>query len=69
MWTAKDARRSRPFTTAMLEAVDEGMLDKDTLIQDLLGWLSEAEVEQFARSNDLLAAIRMEDEEDEDADY
>ena len=65
MWTAKDARRSRPFTTAMLEAVDEGMLDKDLLIQDLLGWLSEAEVEQFARSNDLLAAIRMEDEEEE----
>ena len=65
MWTAKDARRSRPFTIAMLEAVDEGMLDKDTLIQDLLGWLSEAEVEQFARSNDLLAAIRMEDEEEE----
>ena len=65
MWTAKDARRSRPFTTAMLEAVDEGMLDKDTLIQDLLGWLSEAEVEQFARRNDLLAAIRMEDEEEE----
>ena len=65
MWTAKDARRSRPYTTAMLEAVDEGMLDKDSLIQDLLGWLSEAEVEQFARSNDLLAAIRMEDEEEE----
>ena len=65
MWTAKDARRSRPFTTAMLEAVDEGMLDKDTLIQDLLGWMSESEVEQFARSNDLLEAIRMEDEEEE----
>ena len=65
MWTAKDARRSRPFTTAMLEAVDEGMLDKDTLIQDLLGWMSESEVEQFARSNDLLEAIRMEGEEEE----
>ena len=68
MWTARDARRSRPYTTALLEAVDEGMLDKDSLIQDLLGWMSEAEVEQFARSNDLLAAIRMEDEEEEDAE-
>ena len=59
MWTAKDARRSRPFTTAMLEAVDEGMLDKDTLIQDLLDLV--AVLDLF----DLPAAIRMADEEEE----
>jgi signal transduction histidine kinase len=59
-------RQSRPYTTAVLDAVDEGMLDKDTLIADLLGWLSESEVEQFARANDLLVAIRMEDEDEYD---
>lgn len=65
-WTAKDARRARPFTTALLEAVDAGMLDKDTLLNDLLGWMSEHDVEQFVRANDLLEAVDMEDEEEED---
>ena len=51
-WTAKDARRSRPVTTAMLEAVGEGMFDKDALIGDLLGYLSEAEVADFVRKNE-----------------
>lgn len=66
MWTAKDMRLSRAYTTALLEAVEDGMLDKDTLIADLVGWMSEHEVEQFVRRNDLLAAINMEDEEDEE---
>lgn len=65
-WTAKDARRARPFTTAMLESIDAGMFDKDTLINDLLGYLSEAEVEDFVRKNDMLEALGMSDEEDEE---
>ena len=66
-----DHRRSRAFTCAVLEAVDEGVLDKDTLIQDLLGFLSEADVEQFVRANDLYEALGMVDEEEdaEDWDY
>lgn len=68
-WTAKDMRRSRLYTTTLIEAVDAGMVDKDTLINDLLGWMSEAEVEQFVRANDMLDAIGInEDEEEEDDD-
>jgi hypothetical protein len=68
-WTAKDARRARPFTTQLLEASDDGALDKDTLIADLLGYLSEAEVEDFVRKNDMLEVIGMvEDDEDEGED-
>ena len=55
MWTAKDARRSRPYTTRLLEMVEEGLIDKDSLINDLLGYLSESEVRHFCRSNDYIA--------------
>ena len=65
MWTARDARMSRQYTTALLEAVEDGMLDKDSLIADLLGWMSEHEVEQFVRRNDLLEALNIEEDEDE----
>lgn len=63
-----DHRRSRAYTCAVLEAVDEGILDKDTLIQDLLGFLSEADVEQFVRANDLLEAVGIEEDEEDDYD-
>ena len=63
-----DHRKTRQYTVALLTAVEDGMLDKDTLINDLLGFLSEAEVEQFVRANDLLGAIGMDDEE-EDEEY
>jgi hypothetical protein len=60
-----DHRVSRPVTSRILDLVDEGMFDKDLLIQDLLGWMSEADVAAFARANDLLID---EDEELEDED-
>lgn len=63
-----DHRKSRAYTSALLDAVDQGMVDKDNLISDLLSYLSEADVEDFVRKNDLLEAINMEDEEDMDCD-
>lgn len=57
-------RVSRKYTSAVLDAVEEGMLDKDALIQDLLGWMSEEDVKQFVQRNDLMPWL--EDEEDED---
>jgi len=48
---------ARPMTTILLDALDEGLFDKDALIGDLLGFLSEAEVEEFVRSNDLIAEV------------
>ena len=49
-----DHRVSRPVTTKLLDGVDQGLFDKDSMIRDLLNWLSEDEVKQFARANDLL---------------
>ena len=40
-------------------------MDKDSLIQDLLGWMSEDDVREFVRRNDLMPWL--ETEEDEDA--
>lgn len=44
-------RGSRAYTCALLELMDEGVLDKDQLIGDLLTWLSEHDVEQFCKRN------------------
>ena len=60
-----DHRVSRKYTSALLDAVDEGVMDKDSLIQDLLGWMSEDDVREFVRRNDLMPWL--ETEEDEDA--
>jgi hypothetical protein len=45
------------MTTILLDALDEGLFDKDALIGDLLGFLSEAEVEEFVRSNPLIEEV------------
>jgi hypothetical protein len=42
------------------------MIDKDTLIRDLLGYLSESEVADFARKNDLITWLDREDEDEDD---
>ena len=60
-------RQSRLYTVALLTAVEDGVLDKEQLINDLLGYLSEADVEDFVRRNDLCEAIGItEDEECEE---
>lgn len=51
----------RKFTTQLLDMVEQGTVDKDVLIRDLLGWMSEADVEEFALRNDYIT-----DEEEED---
>lgn len=41
----------RKYTCAVLELCDNGFLDQKTLIQDLLGWMSEDDVKQFCEKN------------------
>jgi hypothetical protein len=43
-----------------LEMVDEGLVDKDYLLQDLLGWMSEDDVKEFVQVNEYII-----DEEEE----
>ena len=66
MWTRQDSYRSRRYTCELISLVEDGMIDKDTLIRDLLGYLSESEVADFARKNDIITWLdRDEDEEDD----
>ena len=37
----------RQFTNAVIEAKDEGVLDRDELIRDLLNYMSDSEVADF----------------------
>jgi hypothetical protein len=58
MFVQIDPRKTRAYTCALLDMVDQGMVDRDRLIQDLLGWMSVAE---FARRNEYI-----QDEQDQD---
>jgi len=60
-WSAQHARDSRRVTTELLDLVEQGVIDRDNLIRDLLGWMSEAEVAEFGRRNDYIT-----DDEDQD---
>jgi hypothetical protein len=46
-----DTRKSRAYTCAVLELVDQGVLDQKSLINDLLGWMDEADVKQFCETH------------------
>ena len=38
---------SRKYTRKLLDMVDEGIIDQEKLIQNLLNWMSESDVKQF----------------------
>ena len=56
------AFKTREYTNKILEMVEEGVIDKDWLIQALLTWTSERDVQEFYEKNELGG----EEEEDED---
>lgn len=58
--------QTRFYTNRVLEAVSEGSLDKDALIQTLLMWMSEHDVKQMVLANDLQDVLFYEDEDEED---
>ena len=53
----------RKYTNKIIELVDDGILDRDTLIRDLLCWMSESDVEEFYERN-----LRADDEDEDDFD-
>ena len=52
---------TRKFTNRLLEAIEQGALNKDLVIKACLQYMSEAEVQDMCESNDFFT-----DEEDED---
>jgi hypothetical protein len=55
-------RESRPVTNEVLDLAEQGLIDWETLARDALGWMSEADVAEFARSNDYITNSKEEDE-------
>jgi hypothetical protein len=54
----------RKYTNKIIEMVDEGLLDRDTLIRDLLNYMSESDVKDFYES----LGLDEDEETDEDDD-
>ena len=65
MWTKQDSYRSRRYTCELLSLVEDGTIDKDYLIRDLLCYLSESEVADFARKNDIITWLDRDEDEDD----
>ena len=61
-------RQSRPITSKLLDNLEQGVYDKDNMIRDLLNWLSEDEVKQFARTNELLPNAGDDETEDDEGE-
>lgn len=61
---AEEAREVRGFTNKMLEGLDFGLINADSLARELLEWLSEDEVEEFSLYYEYIET----EDEDEDAD-
>lgn len=59
------SKRAREVTTRMMDAMDEGLLDPRDVADMALNWLSEADVEEMARQNDLLPYLLYEEDEDD----
>ena len=55
---------ARESTTRLIDAIDEGLVDKDYVINACLGALSEAEVHQMMLANDILLTDDEDDEEE-----
>ena len=55
-------RQSRPITSKLQDNLEQGLYDKDDMIRNLLNYLSEDEVKDFARSNDYLPNAGDDDE-------
>jgi hypothetical protein len=62
------SRKPREATNRLLELIEEGCLDKDTVIMACLKWLSEDEVRDMAEANKFFLDAEEEEETNEEED-
>ena len=53
-WTAKDQRRARKYTSALIDLMEDGIMPAETVARMCLDYMSEADVENMMSENDLL---------------
>ena len=56
----------RPETTRLLEMMEEGLIDAQTVAEMALSWLSESDVKSMMQANDIETTDQAEDEEEEE---
>lgn len=57
---------TRQYTNKLLEMIEDGLLDKDTVIMACVKYLSESEVEDMMHCNDFIEEEEEEEESDEE---
>ncbi len=62
-----DHRKTRPETNRLIDMMDEGLIDARAVADMALSWLSEHDVAEMMKANDLVE--QDEDEEDEEDCY
>jgi len=60
---------TREYTNKLLDAIEEGLLSPQAVVEMALTYMSEDEVHDMMRVNDLLYYLDAEDEEDEDSEW
>jgi hypothetical protein len=57
---------TREATNQILEMIEEGLLDRDTVIMACLKWMSEDDVREMAHHNELIEDDEEEEETEDD---
>lgn len=55
---------TRKYTNLILSMIEDGILDKDTLICACLNYMSESDVQDMAECNEFISSEEEEEEED-----
>ena len=61
-WSAQYAQASRRVTNELIDLAEGEVIDWESLARDLLGWMSEDDVAEFARRNDYITDDQDENE-------
>jgi hypothetical protein len=57
---------ARQYTNQLLEMIEDGLLDKDTVIMACLKYMSEDDVRDMMEANEFIEEEEDEDDEDEE---
>jgi len=60
---------TREYTNKLLDAIDQGLLSPQAVVEMAVSYMSEDEVHDMMRINDLLYYLDAEDEEEEDSEW
>lgn len=60
---------TREYTSKLLDAIEQGLLSPQAVVEMALTYMSEDEVHDMMRVNDLLYYLDAEEDEDEDSEW